>query len=237
MEGVRPNIRTHVYQALSNEASYGKTLVVAAAQLIPIDELIGMSIDTVALLLQEAVGINLEDTLQIQKLEVCLSIMADPSLFYEDVVCFIDACNVLSGSEIDPDTYDPADPLEMSWAVTELKLLGVLEDDDVDPWSTEIKKYVGLTLTDFGHMKPPVGLDMAAMPEGVNPAMALADQPDMVTASIAKQDTLNSAIAQEVQARLAELAEQLTPFQRSEPTPASSTTSSFLSRAATNGKG
>lgn len=214
MEGIRTDIRSHVQRALASETSYGKTLVVAAAQLIPLDELSVMAIDSVALLLQEATGVNLDGTLQIQKLEVCLGVMSDPGLFYEDLVGFIDVCNVLSGSEIDPDVFDPADPLEMAWAVAEIKMLDILDDDDIQPWSEEIRRYVGAALLQFGHPKPPIGLEMAIYPHGVNPAMALADQPDMVAASVARQDSLNQQIVDEVGLRIQELAGQLVPFQR-----------------------
>lgn len=216
MEGIQPNIRGVVYKTLTDPDSFGMTLLVAAAHIIPLNELLEMALDTVVLELKEQVGVDLTDTLQLSKLEACTAILSSPSMFYEDVVGFIDICNVLSGSDIDPDVFDPADPLEMAWAVAEAKMLDPLDPSEPAPWSDEVRTYVGAALIEFGHVKPPTGLEFAKIPENVNPALALADQPDMVSAAISKQNSLNQEIEAIVQERLQMLATQLQPYQKTE---------------------
>jgi hypothetical protein len=216
MDGFQSNIRGSVYKALANPDSFGMTILVAAAHVIPLQDLLAMSLDTVVLELKEQINVDLTDTLQLAKLQACTAILSDPGVFYEDVVGFIDICNVLSGSDIDPDVFDPADPLEMAWAVTEAKILDPPDPSEPSPWSDDVRTYVGTALIEFGHVKPPQGLEFAAIPENVNPALALADQPDLVAAAVGKQDSLGREIEAILQERMKMLAMQLEPFQKAE---------------------
>ena len=203
--------RVAVYQAFQDEQSFGSTLLVATAQIIPLEELVQLSLDTIVLELRDEIKLNLVDSLIATRLGAALSLLSDPQLFYGDVVSFIDICNLLSGEDIDPDVFDPADPLEMAWAMNEAFFLDPPERGE-DRFSEDVKRYMGITLSEFGHLKPPGILSMAIMPGGYNPAMELSDQPDMVAASVEIQSGLNA----EIEESLAEMAtlreQQLTPF-------------------------
>lgn len=73
--------------------------------------------------------------------------------FYQSLPTFIDLCNVLSGSLLNPEVFDPADPYEMGWAITESAILhppGAEEE-----FVPEIKAYIAATLNEYGISEVP----------------------------------------------------------------------------------
>src|SRR4051812_29132260 len=51
--------------------------------------------------------------------------------FYKSLTRFIDLCNVLSfGGTFDPSVFDPADPYECAWGISEALLLSPPEEDE-----------------------------------------------------------------------------------------------------------
>jgi hypothetical protein len=81
--------------------------------------------------------------------------------FYKSVPTFIDICNVLSGGLYDPATWDPADAVECAWGITEALLLGPPSDEDEEPFSQEIRAYIGAVLDQEGILDPPDVLRIA----------------------------------------------------------------------------
>ena len=81
--------------------------------------------------------------------------------FYKSPPTFVEICNVLSGGLYDPATWDPADAFECAWGITEAMLLSPPDDDDEEPFSTEIRAYIGKALDEEGILDPPDVLRIA----------------------------------------------------------------------------
>lgn len=75
--------------------------------------------------------------------------------FYESVPSFISICNVLSGSHLEVEHFDPADAGECAWGITEAMLLAPPAPDDPEPFSDEVRTYVGHVLDMEGIITPP----------------------------------------------------------------------------------
>jgi hypothetical protein len=210
----RPNPRSDVYAALTNPESYGMTLFTAVAQIIDIGELSQMSFDSILMEIEDEVKVDLSDTRNGLRLQAAVSLMFTPSMFYEDVTGFEDICNALSFQDIDPDVYDPAEPDEMAWAIAEAKIMDPPDPNEMR-WSTDVRLYMGTALSYFGVPRPPVGMDAAIYPDqSVNPAMLLADEPDLVSAVYELQSSITQQINQSVQEQLRVLYSQLQVFSK-----------------------
>lgn len=80
--------------------------------------------------------------------------------FYRRVSRFIQICNVLSGSAMSTD-FDKADAMECAWGITEALLLSPPEEDEEEPFSEEIRHYIGQILDSEGIQNPPDVLRLA----------------------------------------------------------------------------
>lgn len=95
------------------------------------------------------------------KLNALISSIAT-NRFYMDFLPFTHTCEVLCGSEIDPDTLTPdLLPAEMAWGVVEVRL----NDSDDPVFDPEVANYVGVILHENGFLHPPEPLSFAMMPE------------------------------------------------------------------------
>jgi hypothetical protein len=88
--------------------------------------------------------------------------------FYKNAPTFVDLCNVLAGGLYDPATWDPADATECAWGITEAMLLAPPDDDDEEPFSAEIRGYLGAVLDEEGILDPPDVLRIALRDGGLN---------------------------------------------------------------------
>lgn len=82
-------------------------------------------------------------------------------LFFKDEARFIELANILSGDDFQPDEFDPADSVECAWAVTEALLLCPPDDDDPEPFSDNVRRYIGFVLKEEGYITPPDVLKIA----------------------------------------------------------------------------
>ena len=73
-------------------------------------------------------------------------------LVHTDPSTFIQTCNALNGAPISFDIFDPADPYECAWAITELTLL---DADTPERFSAEVRRYVGEACKEYGLVKVP----------------------------------------------------------------------------------
>lgn len=210
-----PNPKSDIYRVLNDVGSYATTVLVAVAQVIPLEEMSQMSFDSLLLEIQEELKTDLSSSINSLKLQAITNVLFNPAMFYDDVVGFIDICNALSGEDIDPDVFDPADPFEMAWAIAEARMVDPPEPNE-DRWSTDVKTYMGMSLLEFGFPRPPANMSMAIMPNTVNPAMLMADQPDMLAAAYEIQTVSANSVNEAVQEQLIELRNQLAPFQNNE---------------------
>lgn len=98
------------------------------------------------------------------------TLIAQTDLFYRDLPTFIDVCNILSGSPVSPDVFDPADVYEIAWALAEAYLLDPPETPDVhaDRFSEEIREYIGFMAVEEGMLSLPAILSPGVMPANVS---------------------------------------------------------------------
>jgi len=129
--------------------------------------------------------------------------------FYKDLPTFIDLCNILSGDAYDPRTWDPADSLEVAWGITETLLICPPEPDDDEPFSDEIRAYIGTVLDAEGIITPPGILRLAMREPSANHPEAYSDDPEMYAAIHAFEAEKTDGIQQLLLKGLQQLAHQL----------------------------
>lgn len=85
--------------------------------------------------------------------------------FYHLLPEFISTCNILSGDTYDPRTWDPADSEEIAWGITEGMLLAPPEEE-AEPFTKEIRAYIGEIIDAEGIINPPDVLRIALRGNG-----------------------------------------------------------------------
>lgn len=129
--------------------------------------------------------------------------------FYVSLPTFITLCNVLSGDTYDPNLWDPADSLEIAWGITESLLLSPPEPGEDEPFSDEIRAYIGFTLDQEGIMNPPDLLRLAIRSSQAMLQADYSDDPTMFGAIYEAEQQKTNEINQIVRKRLALLSDQL----------------------------
>ena len=130
--------------------------------------------------------------------------------FYTSLPSFITTCNILDGDTYDPRAWDPADSMEMAWGITEALLIQPPDEGDDEPFSAEIRGYIGAVLDEEGITDPPDVLKIA-LREEINRDVPgqFSDDPDMF-AAITRLDTDKTmAVQNGVRTRLQLLSRQL----------------------------
>lgn len=130
--------------------------------------------------------------------------------FYKSLPDFITFCNVLDGGTYNPAMWDPADAEEVSWGITEAMLISPPEDDDEEPFSNEIRAYIGSALDSEGIINPPDILRIALRVARVSPSMEdFSDDPVMFNAiydaESAKTADINKSVVMKTQLLAAQL--------------------------------
>ena len=112
--------------------------------------------------------------------------LATTDQFYTNLPDFIDLCNILSGDILDPRWFDPADPGECAWGITEAMLISPPEKDDEHPFSQDIVAYISQVVKSHGIQNPPdvlkLGLREDADQIAENVAQSFSDDPEMYSA-------------------------------------------------------
>lgn len=136
--------------------------------------------------------------------------VATTDLFFKDVRRFIVLANILAGDEFDPEIFDPADSAECAWAVTEALLLNPPDDDDPEPFSDDIRRYIGAVLADEGYVTPPDILRIALDADfSDRVSYDFTDDPEMFQGIYQTQQGKTAEIADVIREGLASLSEQL----------------------------
>jgi hypothetical protein len=118
--------------------------------------------------------------------------------------------NVLAGDEFDPSVFDPADSAECAWAITEALLLSPPDDDDPEPFSPEVRTYVGKVLRDEGYVTPPDVLKIALDGDfAEHVRYSFADDPEMFSGIHDVQAGKTQEIESVIREGLSELLDQL----------------------------
>lgn len=128
--------------------------------------------------------------------------------FYKSLPDFITICNVLSGDVYNPAMFDPADGEEIAWGVTESMLIYPPEEDD--PFSDEIRAYIGATLDAEGIINPPDILRIAIRSANVSTSVEeFSDDPTMFNAIYDMESAKTGEIEQIVREKTVMLHDQL----------------------------
>jgi len=164
---------------------------------------------TIALEIEEEFDVDLPQSVM-DKLMVAINILTTDK-FYRNLPDFIIFCNVLSGDTYRPDMFDPADNVEVAWGITEGLLIAPPEDDDLEPFSGEIRGYIGAMLDAQGIINPPDILKIAIRRANVSTAVnEFSDDPDMFNAIYDMEAGKTDDINNEIRSRAVMLADQLT---------------------------
>lgn len=129
--------------------------------------------------------------------------------FYQRLPRFIQACNVLSGSEFRPEVFDPADAAECAWGMTEAMLISPPDGDE--PFNDDIRYYIGAVLDQEAIRTPPDLLNIGI--RNTNTGMVdwsdMSDDPTMFSAEFQQQNDKSQEIQAMLKENLQELMEQL----------------------------
>jgi hypothetical protein len=129
--------------------------------------------------------------------------------FFTSLPRFIRLCNVLADDEFDPSIFDPADTAEMAWAITEVLLLR-RDDMEEEPFSEEIRFYIGHMLSEEGVTNPPDVLKIAArdLPTE-DPLAPFASDPAMYASFYATQQSKSDEITDMLRRQLGGLMKEM----------------------------
>jgi hypothetical protein len=131
-------------------------------------------------------------------------------LFTTDVKSFIPLANVLAGDDFDPHTWDPADSVECAWAITEYLLLDPPDEDGPEPFSEEIRLYIGRQLREEGFVTAPDVLRIAVGLQQLDlTRIEFADDPEMFSAMHQNQADKTAEVEDAIKEQLTVLRNQL----------------------------
>lgn len=122
---------------------------------------------TITLEIEEEFDVELPQ-LALDKLLVAIQILTTDK-FFKSLPDFVTFCNVLGGDTYRPDMWDPADAEEVAWGITEALLISLPEDDDKEPFTDEVRGYVGAVLDSEGIINAPDILRIALRAARVSP--------------------------------------------------------------------
>ena len=164
----------------------------------------------------ETIAIELEDDFQadlpaenFDKLMVAIQLLTTDE-FYHLLPEFNNVCNILSGDTFDPNAWDPADSDELAWGITEGMLLA--PSSDSEPFTKEIRAYIGEVLDREGIINPPDVLRIALRgDEGLlhNVPEAFSDDPVIYEAIYKFEQDKTNEIVQILQSNIRQLVAQL----------------------------
>jgi hypothetical protein len=162
---------------------------------------------TITLEIEEEFGVDLPQ-LPLDKLLVGIQLLTTDR-FYKSLPDFISFCNVLNGDTYRPDMWDPADAEEVAWGITEALLIYPPEDNDPEPFTDEIRAYIGATLDREGLINPPDILRIALRQARISPSIEdFSDDPTMFNAVYDLEEGKRSDIENTIRMRTKMLAAQ-----------------------------
>lgn len=193
-----------------NEASYATTLLLCYIDAYGTE---GLEWDpmTVRQEIEEDYNIKLSNK-NFNKLMAAINI-ATTDQFYNSLPEFIDLCNILSGDVLDPRWFDPADPGECAWGMTEAMFISPPDKDDENPFAQDIVGYIAEIIKAHGIQNPPdvlkVGLRDDAKQIAENVAQTFSDDPEMYSAIWKVQQEKSEEIREYVKSNLRSLVDQI----------------------------
>lgn len=166
----------------------------------------------------QSIRLELQDDFAIQLPDLCLDkLMVGISLlvsneFFKRLPTFIRFCNILSGANVNPAVFDPADAKECAWGMTEALLLAPPGDEDPEPFTLEIRKYLGKVLDMEGIREAPDLLRLAIRDPSSTHAgypESMLDDPALAGAQLSNEADYATEIKDMIESNLAELFDEL----------------------------
>jgi len=185
-----------IYSTLwSDKNTYGSILLA-----LVVDELGTESFDldpqALRMDINQVFGVEASDLAMDKVNSLILALTTD--LVHTDVSSFINAANALSGTPLNPLVFDPAEPLECAWAITELSLI---DPDSADRWGVDVLKYIEESCRYFGIYRfPKVIKDILGSVRDAAPALeATSTDPTQLQVMVEDQNDLSESIQKEVE--------------------------------------
>jgi hypothetical protein len=131
--------------------------------------------------------------------------------FFTNLPAFIQICNVLSGSPMTMEEFDPADSTECAWGLTEAMLISPPDEQNPNPFSDEITGYIGAVLDEEGILVPPDILGIAIRDDDAVHRVnhSYSDDPEMYSAiwgsEKQKTDDINDVVKERLHAMISQL--------------------------------
>ena len=192
-------------RTLTDQESYATTLMTLVLDQYGTEGLTWAA-ETIRRELEEDFNVKVPSN-NIDKVMAAISIVTSDD-FYSRLPYFINICNVLSDDEFDPSVFDPADAAEIAWGITESLLL--YPPDEAEPFSEEIRFYIGHVLSEEGIISPPDVLQIALRDLPLDdPGNVSADDPEMYEAFFSLQQDKSDELNNMLKRQLGELMEQL----------------------------
>lgn len=167
---------------------------------------------TIVLELEEEFDIKLPQ-LALDKLLTAIQLLTTDR-FFKSLPDFVAFCNVLGGDTYDPHTFDPADAEEVAWGITEAMLISPPDESDPEPFTDEIRAYIGAVLDQEGILNAPDILRIALRQARVAPSIDdFSDDPDMFHAIYDVEAGKTEDINQTILLKTKLLAAQLTALE------------------------
>ena len=167
---------------------------------------------TIALEVEEEFDVDLPQ-LSLDKLMVAIQILTSDR-FFKSLPDFVAFCNVLGGDTYRPDMWDPADAEEVAWGITEALLISPPDDHDPEPFTDEIRSYIGAVLDSEGIINAPDILRIALRAARVNPNISdFSDDPTMFNAVYDLEAGKTEDINQTIRLKTDLLVKQLTALE------------------------
>ena len=209
------NAKVLIKKIFENEESFGTELLILCLDQYGV-EFFAWEPDSLLLQLQDDYAASMP-TINRDKLWALVTAITT-DLFYKSLETFIHTCNALSGSEVSFEVWDPAEPEEAGWGITEVFLNDPpIKEDTSYEFDDEIRRYLGVMLEEQGILTPPDILRIAIYNEdpGARADDLMADDPVMLNALWDRQREECGYIIRSIQERLAELVSrvQLLPLQ------------------------
>lgn len=167
---------------------------------------------TISLEIEEEFDVELPQT-SLDKLMVAVHILTTDR-FFKSLPDFIQFCNVLDGDTYYPASFDPADAEEVAWGITEALLIAPPDENDPEPFTNEIRAYIGKVLDGEGIINAPDILRIALRDARISPSVGdFSDDPEMFSAIYDVEAGKTSEINQTIKTKTQILSAQLAALQ------------------------
>lgn len=163
---------------------------------------------TIALEVEDEFNVDLSQAV-LDKLIVAIQLLTTDR-FFKSLPDFITFCNILDGDTYNPEMFDPADAEEVAWGITEAMLIAPPDREEEEPFTDEIRAYIGAVLDSEGIINPPDILRIALRQARVSPSINdFSDDPEMFNAvydlEAGKTEDINRTIIMKTQLLAAQL--------------------------------